>query len=64
MIKCYILKYKTRYLLRYDNKKTEQINRCILSFTLKISTDLAHLTSNGKAFQRLQSLGAAQVILI
>ena len=35
-----------------------------LSFSLKISTDLAHLTPNGKAFQRLQSLGAAQVILI
>lgn len=29
MIKCYILKYKTRYILRYDNKNTEQINRCI-----------------------------------
>ena len=62
LLKCYILKYKTRkyktrYILHYDDKNAE-LNKCVLSFTLKTLTDLAHLTSNGKAFQ---SLGAAQV---
>ena len=45
------------HTLSYDNKHAE-LNRCVLSFTLKTSTDLVQLTSNSKEFQ---SLGAAQV---
>ena len=43
--------------LSYDNKNTE-VNKCVLSFSLKTSTNLAHLTSNGKGSQ---SLRAAQM---
>ena len=45
------------HTLSYDNKHAE-LNRLVLSFPLKTSTDLVHLTSNSKEFQ---SLGAAQV---
>ena len=54
-----MLKYKTRLILSYDNKNAE-LNKCVLSFTLKTLSDLAHLTSNGKVFH---SPGAAQVPL-
>ena len=42
MIECYVLKYKiTRYILSYDHDKNAELNKCVLSFTLKTSTDLA-----------------------
>ena len=40
--------------LSYDNKNTE-VNKCVLSFSLKTLTNLAHLTSNGKGFQSLRA---------
>ena len=45
------------HTLSYDNKHAE-LKRRVLSFTLKTSTDLVHLTSNSKEFQ---SLGAAHL---
>ena len=39
----------------YDNKKAE-LNKCVLNFTLKTSTDLAHPTSNSKAFKSLHQV--------
>ena len=45
------------HTLSYDNKHAE-LNRLVLSFPLKTSTDLVHLTSNSKEFQ---SLGVVQV---
>lgn len=58
LLKCYILKYKitnpTREILIYDDKNAE-LNKCVLSFTLKTLTDLVYLTSNGKALQSLEA---------
>ena len=40
------------------NHKNAELSKCVLSLTLKTSTDVVRLTSKGKA---LKSLGAAQV---